>query len=66
VERVKEVASEAQRTLGDEVKTTLAETKKTIADEAKNQGLTSDIDNNQGIGGSGNIGGSKGKTPGLA
>lgn len=40
VDRVKEVASEAQSTLSNEVKTTLSETKKTIAEESKNQGLT--------------------------
>ena len=42
VDRVKEVASEAQATLSDEVKTTLSETKKTITEEAKNQGFISE------------------------
>lgn len=39
VDKVKEVASEAQKTIGEEVKIAVDETKKTINSEAKNQGL---------------------------
>jgi len=40
VEKAKETASDAQKTIGDEVKASVGETRKTIANEAKNQGLT--------------------------
>jgi ElaB/YqjD/DUF883 family membrane-anchored ribosome-binding protein len=49
VERVKEVASEAQKTIGSEVKGVVDETKKTITDEAKNQGFIADKPKNQGL-----------------
>jgi len=39
VDRVKEVATEAQNTIGDEVRTAVDNTKKTITNEAKTQGL---------------------------
>lgn len=40
VDRVKEVAGEAQKTISEEVKTAVSETQKTIGSEAKAQGLT--------------------------
>ncbi len=42
VDRAKEVASEAQKTISSEVKTAVDETKKTFASEAKNQGFITD------------------------
>jgi ElaB/YqjD/DUF883 family membrane-anchored ribosome-binding protein len=42
VDKAKEVASEAQKTLSSEVKTAVDETKKTLTTEAKNQGLITD------------------------
>jgi len=42
VDRAKEVASEAKKTLNTEVKTAVDETKKTFASEAKNQGFITD------------------------
>ncbi|HVE56886.1 MAG TPA: DUF3618 domain-containing protein [Pyrinomonadaceae bacterium] len=51
VDKAKEVASEAQKTLSSEVKTAVDETKKTFASEAKNQGFITDDakDKNQGF-----------------
>lgn len=40
VDRVKQVAGEAQKTIGDEVRHAVDETKRTVADQAEKQGLT--------------------------
>ncbi len=42
VDRAKEVASEAKKTISSEVKTAVDETKKTLTSEAKNQGFITD------------------------
>lgn len=50
VDKAKEVASEAQKTLKTEVKTAVDETKKTLTEEAKNQGLIADEAKDKNIG----------------
>jgi hypothetical protein len=42
VDKVKQVAGEAQKTLTEEVKNAAGEVQKTIGDQAKAQGLTGD------------------------
>ncbi|HEX8289357.1 MAG TPA: DUF3618 domain-containing protein [Pyrinomonadaceae bacterium] len=57
VERVKEVAGEAQKTLTEEVKNAAGEVQKTVTDQAKAQGLTG--------GGESSTGANTGTSPGL-
>jgi ElaB/YqjD/DUF883 family membrane-anchored ribosome-binding protein len=50
VDKAKEVASEAQKTLKSEVQTAVDETKRTLTEEAKNQGLINDEAKDKNIG----------------